>query len=39
MNINITPKNGISKADDQKIVSAHKTKTDEFQNEFYKNIK
>lgn len=30
MNINTTPKNGVSKTEDQKIVSAHKTKTDEF---------
>lgn len=30
MNINTTPKNGITKADDQKIQSANKAKVDEF---------
>ena len=39
MNINTTPKNGISKAEDQKIASAQIAKTDEFQNDFQKNMK
>ena len=39
MNINTTPKNGITKAEDQKLQSANKAKVDEFQNEFQKNMK
>ena len=30
MNINTTPKNGIIKAEDQKLLSSNKTKIDEF---------